>query len=253
MDKLIESLFKRGPLGQRARRLELVHPERRVRACLAAVERSDLGQPGLPEASFLHESELARAAAFRFGPARESFVLGRLAAKVALGAYLGEMDWTRIEVGRGVFGQPLVRAEGRSGVEVSLSHAGGEAVALAYPPEHPMAVDLETVDDRRAETVRKELRFRPEERSWIESGVMESRAAYVALWTMREALGKVLRCGLTCPLELLAVDRIEPQAEGLWESHYPNFGQYKCLTAVEPNRVFSMVLPKLTRPVQATA
>ncbi len=119
-------------------------------------------------------------------------------------------------------------------------------MALAFPRECPMAIDMETVDHDRAATVKSELQFLPEEREWIKSAAVDERAAYVLLWTVREALGKVLRCGLTCPLELLAVDQVKPVADGLWESSYRNFSQFKCLSWMRADLVVSLTLPKMT-------
>lgn len=239
-----ETLFPQGSVASRAQRLALVRPERSCSAWITHAEGSDLA--GCPAESYLHPSESGQAAAFRFAARRQTFLLGRLAAKAAVGAYLAESDWTRLELTHGVFGQPLVNYPVSNDVEVSLSHSGGRAVALAFPRECPMAIDMETVDHDRAATVKSELQFLPEEREWIKSAAVDERAAYVLLWTVREALGKVLRCGLTCPLELLAVDQVKPVADGLWESSYRNFSQFKCLSWMRADLVVSLTLPKMT-------
>ena len=239
-----ETFIPPGPADGAARRLTLVHAEQPSSAWTAHASNAGLALRA-PE-SFLSSSELGQAASFRFAARRETFLLGRLAAKAALGAYLAEPDWTRIELTRGVFGQPLVNYAGNHGAEVSLSHSGGLAVALAFPREQPMAVDVETVDESRAATVRSELKLLPEECQWAQSAVVNERAACVLLWTVREALGKTLRCGLTCPLELLAVNEIKPLADGLWESGYRNFSQYRCLSWVRADLVVSVTLPKIT-------
>ena len=239
-----ETFVPPGPAGGAARRLALVHPEQSGFAWTAHASSADLAARA-PQ-TFLSGAELAQAASFRFAGRRETFLLGRWAAKAALGAYLAEPDWTRIELKRGVFGQPLVNHAANSGAEVSLSHSGGLAVALAFPREQPLAVDVETVDESRAATVRSELKLLPEESEWVRSAAVAERAACVLLWTVREALGKALRCGLACPLELLAVDEIKPLAAGLWASRYRNFSQYRCLSWVRANLVVSVTLPKLT-------
>lgn len=234
------------PLTNRAQELTLERPDRSLKAWIAHAERSDLAPADVTPAAFLSSSELAQLSAFRFAPRQESFLLGRLAAKAALGAYFAEPDWTKIELSAGVFGQPLVHYPPNHGADIAISHVPGFAVALAFPRAHPMAVDLEDIDDARADTVSGELRFSPEELAWLQSPALEKRAAYISLWTAREALSKVLKCGLTCPFEILALDRICPVSDGILEGRYRNFSQYKCLSRVTARRVFSIVLPTAT-------
>lgn len=240
MAALFDLLLARPPLARRAQRLSLGHQKQKHLAWIDMVESSDLS--ALEPESFLSQSELALAASFRFLRRKNTFLLGRLAAKLALSPLLAETDRTRIELTNGVFGQPLVSHPQQHGAEISLSHSERRAVALAFPREQFLAVDLETVDRDQAETVRKELKFLPGERRWIESAAVEEPAAYVMLWTVREALGKLLRCGLSCPMEVLGADQIKPMADGGWESAYENFRRYRCLSWIRENQVLSIAL-----------
>ncbi len=228
----------------RAQRLTLMRKDGQVEAWIAWVGKPDL--TALEPASFLSEAEVAQARAFRFEQRRESFMLGRLAAKRALSAFLGEQNLPRIEISSGVFGQPIVYHPTKSGAEISLSHSGGFAVALAFPREHPMALDVETIEDARAATVKSELRFSPSEQAWLDSSAIEPRAAYILLWTAREALSKTLKCGLTCPLELLRLGEIRPAGVGGWQGHYENFHQYACRSWVGACRALTITLPRAT-------
>ncbi len=228
----------------RAQRLTLVRKDERLEAWIAWVSKPDLDS--LNPASFLSTTEGAQADAFRFEQRRESFLLGRLAAKIALSAFLGEPSLPRIEISPGVFGQPLVDHPTKSGGEISLSHSQGFAIALAFPREHPMALDVESIDDARVATVKSELQLAPAEQAWISSSGIDPRAAHILLWTAREALSKVLKCGLTCPFEIFRMDELRSAGIGTWESHYQNFHQYKCLSWVGARRVLSIALPRAT-------
>ena len=230
------------PLRERAQRIELIADHPAFDAWLALVETRDLA--GLPPEVWLSDPERAQASAYSFARRRESYVLGRLAAKLALGASLSEPDWTRIDVGRGLLGQPLANHPGPRRVEVSLSHTDGLAAAIAFPREVSAGIDVEIVDADRADTVRKELRFHAAEEQWLRSGLVEARSAGVMLWTLREALGKALRCGLNCPLELLAASEIKLLQDGAWESRYQNFAQYRCLSWVDNARVLSLAVAR---------
>lgn len=240
----IEKLFAAFGSEGGAQKLELIHPEQPGVAWLAFSGSRELASHA-PD-SFLSASESARVAVFRFDQPRENFLVGRLAAKSALGAYMAEEDWRRIELTRGVFGQPVVNHAGGRSAEVSLSHSNGLAVALAFPSEHAMAVDLEIVDDSRTATVRNELKLLPFERTWVASGTVDEKVALVLLWTVREALGKALRCGLACPLELLGLTEIQAAGDGVWEGRYQNFSQFKSLSWVRGGFVLSVAMPKTT-------
>jgi phosphopantetheinyl transferase len=233
------------PIAKRARQLSLIGQDRPVPAWLAQAVPSDLGS--IPLEAFLNPEERAQADAYRFARRKESYLLGRLAAKASLSAFLAESDWTKIRITNGVFGQPLVHHALQHEAEISISHVDGFAVALAFPREHPMALDMELIDTSRAVTVRNELRFSPAEQRWMHGSGVEEKAALVMLWTVREALGKVLRCGIACPLELLAASDITPIANDVWKSAYQNFHQYQCLSWVQSSHVLSIVLPKTTQ------
>ena len=240
------SLFPRLPADQRAQSLTLDHPDRPFQAWIAFADASDLQPPATALAAFLDDSEHAQASAFQFPRRRKAFLLGRLAAKLALAPFLSETDRTKIRLTRGVFGQPLVEYPLLHHAEITLSHTESFAVALAFPRAHPMGIDLETIDPGRAETIKSELKFSPAEKQWLHSSAVEPSSAYVMLWTIREALGKALRTGLTCPPELLAAGSLTHLAPACWESHSKNFAQYKCLSWLHENQAFSIALPKAT-------
>jgi phosphopantetheinyl transferase len=126
----------------------------------------------------------------------------------------------------------------------------GLAVAIAFPPLHPMGLDLEAVDRDRVATVKSEVKLLPEEAQWLQSGLAPEPAALIMLWTIREALGKVLRCGIGCPLEQLGVNQISsPDTAGIFHGNYQSFPAYQCIAWVMANRVITIALPKsLIRP-----
>ncbi len=243
LPETFESLFPPSPLPARAQRLPLVHEQKSIPVWIAYTEHTDLSQPGFELDCFFTPSEMERANRFRFEKPRNSFLLSRLAAKAALAAFFNEPDWRKITVSNGMLGQPLVNYAGNFNADTSLTHSEHEAVAIAFPREYPLAIDLEVVSPNRVETIKEALRLTSQEQQWIKSGLVTEALAYVTLWTIREALSKALRCGLTCPLELLAVDQIKLQAGKVWETRYQNFQQYKCLSWLQANRVFSLTLP----------
>jgi 4'-phosphopantetheinyl transferase len=198
----------------------------------------------MPPEEFLSEGEKEQAAGFQFAAKKQGFLLGRLAAKRALGALLDEPDLRRIEIRSGIYGQPLVRHPRAGSAEVTVSHSHGLAVALAYPAEYPMGIDLETVSAVSAETIIGELEASPPELTWLATGGVDDATACCVLWTAREALGKALRIGLNSPLGILALSDIRIDSAGTWVGHYGNFPQCQLRSRVQGGRVLSLALPK---------
>lgn len=223
------------------------------RASFVVVDAAALDAPaGLP-AAWLSDAEQAQFAALRLVPKQQGFLLGRLAAKRALGALLAEPDLRRIDIYNGVFGQPLVRHARAGGIDVSVSHSHGMAVALAYPAAWPMGIDLERVSAASVDTVLAELGLSSAEQAWLASGAAERAAMCGVLWSAREALGKSIKTGLNCPLHILALGAIDATAlDGgpAWRGAYLNFPQSRCLSQQRGGRVLSLALP---REVEADA
>jgi len=193
---------------------------------------------------FLSESEKLQAAGFQFPAKRESFLLGRLAAKRALGALLEEPDLRRIKIRAGIYGQPIIGHPHAEAVDVTVSHSHGLAVALAFPAACPIGIDLETVAAVQAPTILGELGASPPELAWLVSSGVDEATACCVLWTAREALGKSFKLGLNSPLGILALGEIRGTGERQWAGSYLNFPQCRCLSRSADGRVLSLALPK---------
>lgn len=226
--------------------LTLRHGDEERPTTFAVVGKIELQAAAALPQSMLGEAELAGFAALRFPLKRQGFLLGRLAAKRALGALLAEPDLRRIEIRSGVFGQPLVRHPRAGRIEVTLSHSHGLAVALAYPGELPMGVDLETVSAAAAATILGELQLSAAEKAWLAAGTVDEATACGVLWTAREALGKSMKIGLNCPLGILALDHIESAGAAAWAGRYANFPQSQCLSQAIDGRILSIAMPLKT-------
>ncbi len=217
--------------------LLLRHGGSEQRICFAAVEATAAEE-------FLSANEKAQLAGFKFAAKQESFLLGRLAAKRALGALLEEPDLRRIEIRSGIYGQPLVQHPHAGATQVSVSHSHGLAVALAFPAQYPMGIDLETVAAVSAATIIGELGASPPELTWLATGGVDDATACCVLWTAREALGKSLQTGLNSPLDVFSLSDIRAAADGSWVGQYLNFPRCQCLSQAKGGRVLSLALPR---------
>jgi phosphopantetheinyl transferase len=216
--------------------LVLRHGGNEQRICFAAAD-------AIAQDEFLSPSEAVQVAGFQFSPKKQGFLVGRLAAKRALGALLEEPDLRRIEIHAGIYGQPLVQHPRAGSAEVSVSHSHGLAVALAFRAECPMGIDLETISAVSAEVVLREIEASPPELAWLATGGVDPATACCVLWTAREALGKSFRLGLNSPLGILALSEIRPQGEASWTCRYVNFPRCQCLSQSKDGRVLSLAMP----------
>jgi phosphopantetheinyl transferase len=226
--------------------LVLRHGGTEQRVCFAAVDAA-------PREDFLSEREKEQLGGFKFAAKQEAFLLGRLAAKSALGALLAEPDLRRIEIRSGIYGQPLIHHPAAGAADVSVSHSHGLAVALAFPATCPMGIDLETVAAVAAATIIGELQASAVERAWLAEAGVDQATACCVLWTAREALGKTLKIGLNSPLGILALTEIRATAEGSWAGGYQNFPRCQCLSQARGGRVLSLAMPsdaQLSAPLQ---
>jgi phosphopantetheinyl transferase len=216
--------------------LVLRHGKNEQRVCFAAVD-------AVPPEEFLSESEKEQLGGFKFAAKKQDFLLGRLAAKRALGALLPEPDLRRIEIRAGDHGQPLVQHPHAGSAEVTVSHSHGLGVALAYFAAYPMGIDLETVSAISAGTIMGELGISAPEQTWAAAAGVDDATVCCVLWTAREALGKALKVGLDRPLSALSLTEIRAVGAGDWVGRYLNYPRCQCLSQVRGDRVLSLAMP----------
>lgn len=194
-------------------------------------------------ASFLHPNEENRWRDFRFPLRQRSYLLGRRAAKAALGACFPHSPPTEIEISNGVFNQPFIKGEPQVSAEISLAHSRDAAVAFVCPAGHPAGVDIELIDGEMASVAQS--CFTPLEHPILDSFSLPESATCFLLWSIKEALGKALRCGLAMPFENLAVESMEVR-DGGYRSLFTNYPPFMAHSWILGDHVLSLVLPKRT-------
>lgn len=221
--------------------IELARPERVLRAAFS------LAHPGTSDllaaaADFLHADERAHLATLTFERRRNSYLLGRYAAKVALGALVPGVASTALAIRPGVFEFPVVT--GIANVQVSISHAGEWGAAMAFPEAHPMAVDLELIAADRAEVIQSQLTAA--EKARLGAGPLDGVTELTLLWTVKEAMAKVIRTGMMTPFEVFEVAAVRAE-DGAFHSTFTQFGQYEAVSFVLPQVVATVIGPKHSR------
>jgi 4'-phosphopantetheinyl transferase len=225
--------------------LPLRRPEGPVPACFGFVRSAELEYLDVWAAAALGPREAAGLHRCRTAARRLSYLSGRFAARQAVGLYLqGEPD-TSFEITSGVFNQPIVRCDGQEPPAVTISHAEGFAVALAYDRGHVMGVDVERTTSINHKLLETTILTEAEQRLFAPIPGCPV-ALLTAAWTMKEALSKALRCGLTVPLSLLELGRVDVSADGTLECEFTNFTQFKCHTWIRGEHVLSIAMPGKT-------
>ena len=215
--------------------------QRRFEVALAYVGRSEWESLHLARESILHPSEMRSYTALPAARRQTSYLLGRYSAKKALSQLLVLPDYSQVEIAAGLFSQPVVQFPTTQAMEVSISHVDEFACALAFPSVLPMGVDLEWIDEQRTKIMKSQISA-DELAEFSRHGVAEP-AACTVIWTAKEAVSKSLRCGLTCPFELLATCDIKLNDQRV-TGRFLNFGQYQFQAWVGKRAVVTIVLPR---------
>ncbi len=106
-----------------------------------------------------------------------------------------------------------------------------------------MAIDVEDIDENRTKAMLTQIGRA--EGDLARSVCASADLAATVVWTAKEALSKALRCGMTCPYELLEICGLEA-GDGVYVGCFKNFGQYKFQSWRRQNNVVTIVLPKKT-------
>jgi len=193
--------------------------------------------------SCLSEPELEDFNTISYEKRRRDFLAGRFIAKQVLSAYLQEKDLTKIIIKNGIFNQPLLEYPTANPPRFSLSHTHTHSVCLAFPQAHPMGIDMETIRYDSVESIASEL---TEREKCLDVCLRENTGEfYLQLWTIKEALSKVLQTGLTVPLEIYEVAEMRRFGK-YYESIFKNFMQYKAFSFKWKGNICSIVLPQKT-------
>jgi 4'-phosphopantetheinyl transferase len=171
-----------------------------------------------------------------------SYLYGRYSLKKAVSQYSNEVQLNNINIKNGIFGQPVIELKSPKNPGGSLSHCETCAASLVYDEALIMGIDIEEVN----RNVRKVLEnnITTHEASLIKNQVIQETLAFVILWTAKESLAKCLKTGLTVPLELYEVEKIENK-EKYFKISFTHFMQYTAFTFVFDTYVCSITYPKL--------
>ncbi|WP_158674977.1 4'-phosphopantetheinyl transferase family protein [Pelolinea submarina] len=140
--------------------------------------------------AILTEDEIARAQRLRIPEKRADFVTARAALRTVLASYIGltprQVELAYLPDGKPQLADPLMAAR----LQFNLSHSG-EWMLLALSRGLPLGVDIERIHPLRAQGWALAQLFNRAEREVLNTVPQAYReAAFIAAWTLKEAVGK---------------------------------------------------------------
>lgn len=192
-------------------------------------------------ADVLHPLETAYYRTLKFEKRQKSYLIGRYAAKQAIAALTGEADLGNIAIEQGVFSQPVVKHASSRNVHVSITHCENIAAAIAFPEAFPIGIDIERIDTKHRSVF--ESQVTEKERELFNPGSWSYEEFMTTVWTVKEALSKILKTGLTAPFHIFAVSKIRTDGRNAF-LEFANFGQYQALSFNSGRYICSLVYPR---------
>ena len=191
----------------------------------------------------LHSEEEAVYNSYQHKRRKESYLLGRLSAKEAVLSLTNINQPKSIWIDTGVFQFPIVKCPSLSNVQVSISHCDTIGFSIAYPEAHPMGIDVERIQTDRMALILSQLT--DNEKLLLTQQNKNNITSCTALFSIKEALSKIIRTGMMLDFKFLEVDTFS-QNKKVVECTFTHFGQYRAFAYSIGNYVFSLVLPKRT-------
>ena len=214
------------------------------RAYLSSVMCDNLEELTASSAEFLHPSEQLYSQTLNYERRLNSYLMGRHAAKKAIGQALTNVSANDIELEFGVFHQPIIKGDTGNQVEVSISHSDKAAVALAYPTGHPMGIDIEKIDYSKKELFLKQLTEK--ELGLLEKLSITQEGGALLLWSVKEALSKALKSGLAADYMVYETKNLKWHGNHL-TGEFIHFAQYRFEAFLLNLHVLAIALPKKTK------
>jgi len=178
---------------------------------------------------------------------KDSYLLGRVAAKMAISMIVESEAMPSVYIDQGIFMFPVVKSHLNHSIQVSISHCNDIAIGLAFPEEHPLSVDIERIRPDIIEITREY--FSTADQKLLENCRLSDPAGHTLLWTVKESLTKILRTGLTMDLTSVEIQSIEKKGDNCFISIYRNHLQYQAISFLKADYICSITLPRNTNAV----
>ncbi|MGI6668762.1 MAG: 4'-phosphopantetheinyl transferase family protein [Acetivibrionales bacterium] len=189
--------------------------------------------------NFLNEGELEYFKSLSFQRRRNSYLLGRYAAKMAVSSLANEEDLKKIVIRNGVFNHPVLKY-GLNNIQISITHCEDIGAAIAFSDMLLLGLDIERNNPDMYKVMEREMtQFEKE----LANRMPISYGCFLVMaWTLKESLSKVLKTGLTIPTFLLEIKDIEIYND-YFICKFSNFPQYNAVSFFCGNYCCSISYP----------
>lgn len=196
---------------------------------------------------WLSLEERTRYLAFGVEKRRKQYLLGRIAAKIAIQRLVSRRFsgpsflCNEIVVSNRGNGAPNVKkiadkdSNFFNGIKISISHSGEYGAAVAYPREVSYGIDIEVVNPSKvAALCRVLLPGEPFKRN-------DSPVVLTAAWCLKEALSKALLCGFGKSFENFRVSEYVIK-KGEYFAKYAHFPEYEGRAIIKRKNKMALVI-----------
>ncbi len=190
---------------------------------------------------YLHVKELEYYLKLTYEQRVKSYLAGRYAAKKAVSSFVQEENLDQILIEQGVFHQPIIVHTHANNIQVSITHCDDLGAAIAFPEALPMGIDIERISVKRKGILKSQMTER--EKEIIKPFPYSEEVMLTLLWTAKESLSKILKTGLTIPLEILEVSKLEVKGNTV-HGYFNNLSQYCVSSLMFGEYVCSIAYPK---------
>jgi len=192
----------------------------------------------------LSSYELLELESQKYPKRKNEYSLGRYIAKKSVSHFYKDTKLNQISIGRGVFNQPVLYCPNNvNNIQVSISHVSNIAVSIAFPEEHPLGIDIERISEPTVEALKEKLLEK--EIDLLPLVQLDKKTGLTMLWTVKESLSKVMKTGLTVPLSIYSVKKINIFESG-FICEFDHFIQYKTFSWLIDHYICTICLPKNT-------
>lgn len=182
----------------------------------------------------LHNHEKAQLQEYSYKKRRKSYYYGRISGKIAVSDYLN-INYQDFYITKGVFSQPIVCCNNNVNCQVSISHTDSASASIAFDEKHPMGIDIEKVDNKNSEILKKYFTYN-------ERQLCLNEIYPLIIWTAKEAVSKALKMGLTIPLNILEINSIM-ESNRIYSLSFKIFSQFKAISFLYKENIISIAYP----------
>lgn len=189
---------------------------------------------------YLHQNELAYINSLPEQRRQYSYLQGRFVAKKALGVYLNTTNLSGIDIGYGIFHQPVIYTQGTPNTQISITHSAAYAAAIVFPENVSIGIDIEQVDPLR--NWNEFMSFTAHESAIAAQINQDTNKLLTLFWTAKEALSKAIKLGFTIDAKLYEMASCR-YVNGWLESTFVYFTPFKAYSWYAGDYCWSIVVP----------